>query len=310
MRELVGFVVLLSSGLLFAEGRIVYGVDSRVDIKNVFDAKVQEISRAVAGRVHNYSFNPLVDDGSVVAFDRVLSLSHPRSMNVCSDEKFASQPTVSDCTGFLIAEDLLVTAGHCVVRQGETVKNEVNFSCESNSWAFDYREGRGKESLDLNKFDGTKIYGCKKVIYGVWEEDNDYALIQLDRKVTDRKPLKMNASSRVRPGSNLFILGHPSGLPLKYADGGKVFEVKKNYFATNLDSFAGNSGSPVFNKTTLAVEGILVRGDVDYKESMNDDGSSCLRVNTCNNNREKCIEDNRDIKGEHVSHISKVLELI
>jgi hypothetical protein len=36
------------------------------------------------------------------------------------------------------------------------------------------------------------------------------------------------------------------------------------FFAANLDTYGGNSGSPVFNATSGTVEGILVRGENDF----------------------------------------------
>ena len=45
-------------------------------------------------------------------------------------------------------------------------------------------------------------------------------------------------------------------------------------FMTNLDTFGGNSGSPVYNAKTHKVEGILVRGERDYVP--NEDGSGMV----------------------------------
>src|SRR5262249_51918318 len=36
------------------------------------------------------------------------------------------------------------------------------------------------------------------------------------------------------------------------------------FFVANLDTYGGNSGSPVFNSDTHVVEGILVRGENDF----------------------------------------------
>jgi hypothetical protein len=40
--------------------------------------------------------------------------------------------------------------------------------------------------------------------------------------------------------------------------------LRRNYFTANLDSYAGNSGSPVFNQKTGRVEGILIQGADDF----------------------------------------------
>jgi hypothetical protein len=36
------------------------------------------------------------------------------------------------------------------------------------------------------------------------------------------------------------------------------------FFVANLDTYGGNSGSPVFNSNTREVEGVLVRGETDF----------------------------------------------
>ncbi len=304
IKNLFMLIICFAAFNTFAETRIVYGEDNRVDVKNVHDEKIQKLGQAVAGRIFKYSYTES-DDKSTVAFDRILSLSHPRSMNVCKEEKFAEQPTVADCTGFLVGENLLVTAGHCMVRMGQTVEDGMSSGCESNSWMFDYKVG-SEGKIDLKNVNSKNIYNCKKVIYAKYEKEEDFALIELDRVVEGREPLKLNMKASPNEGTELFVIGHPTGLPMKFADGARVFEINDKFFSTNLDTFGGNSGSPVFNLETMEVEGILVRGDTDYFPHTKDDGSRCMKVNTCDDNRENCIEDDVKIKGEHVSLISKI----
>ncbi len=63
----------------------------------------------------------------------------------------------------------------------------------------------------------------------------------------------------------VFVLGHPSGLPTKFADGANVRDNSlAPSFLANLDTYGGNSGSPVFNAQTREVEGILARGEADF----------------------------------------------
>src|SRR5690606_9114881 len=77
-------------------------------------------------------------------------------------------------------------------------------------------------------------------------------------------PLKFRKSGTTGLGAELVIIGHPLGLPLKIADSARVTSVEHNYFRANLDSYGGNSGSPVINIHTQEVEGILVRGEEDF----------------------------------------------
>ena len=183
---------------------------------------------------------------------------------------------------------------------GQTVENGYTRQCQSFSWMFDYTN-----ESDLSNVSADNVYGCGMVIAGEFTQNMDFALIKLDRKVVGRKPLKL-ADKRVELGQKIFVMGHPSGLPLKYADGARVFETEDVYFSTNLDTFGGNSGSPVFNAETFEVAGILVRGDTDYVMSFEDNGERCTKVNICDAQRENCLEDDPNILGEHVTFIDIV----
>jgi hypothetical protein len=130
------------------------------------------------------------------------------------------------------------------------------------------------------------VYNCEKIVTrsrrDTFFKFADFAIIQLDRPVNDRTPLKVRLHGRVKKGTELVLLGHPSGLPLKYDANGRVthhwnkfekenlksrvktFFQRANYFTANVDSFAGNSGSPLINKKTGEVEGILILGADDY----------------------------------------------
>ena len=74
-------------------------------------------------------------------------------------------------------------------------------------------------------------------------------------------------------------MGHPSGLPLKVTAGATVRSHKRDFYVANLDSFEGNSGSPVFNEN-YEVAGILVRGEVDFSHL-----GSCYVSHHCEENR-------------------------
>ncbi len=308
LKNLLLLALCLFAYKSIASSRIIYGDDNRVDLKSIQDENIKSLSKAIAGRLFKHSYTEKANN-KFIEIDTILKLSDPMSMNVCKEQKFADQITVVDCTGFLVGEDLLVTAGHCAVPFGSTVEDDITDDCLAFEWLFDFNEDVDG-SLDPKNVDRDKIYGCEKVVYAKYEEDDDFALIKLDRKVSDRTPLKMKTNGAPEIGDELFVMGHPSGLPLKYADGAKVFSVEENYFSTNLDTFGGNSGSPVFNAKTLEVEGILVRGDADYRRVFKDDGSSCNVVNTCDSDRQNCVVDDPNIDGEHVSLISKILEKI
>lgn len=300
MKLVVTFTVALLPILSSAKLSIIYGEDNRIDVNKLKDLRIAKMSKSIAARVPHSSIRD-IDGENFSIFNMIIS--DEWGPNVCSDQKFADQPSMSDCTGFLVGKDLMVTAGHCVMQEGREITNGTTPECSENSWVFDYSyDKNGKLPYKLNSVPKSKVYGCKKIIKAITKNGFDYALIRLDRATKKRAALKINLKSSAMKNDKIFVMGHPSGLPLKHAGGAKVFSVHRSYFSTNLDTFGGNSGSPVFNADTFEVEGILVRGDIDYVHREQGD-IACQEVNTCDQNRKNCKEDAEEIDGEHVSHI-------
>lgn len=237
--------------------KIIYGVDNRKDVFQVKDKALLEVASATAAMVPHWKAE-LYQKGTL-ASSLMKMLSLEGSMNVCAGERFASQPAIANCSGFLVNETTLVTAGHCI--------NETS-GCEEYAWVFDYNLSSSAMEQPLLK--SNNVYSCARVVRSILDPvtQMDYAVVELDRPVVDRKPLKFRRSGRIAMETPLVVIGHPSGLPTKIADGARVMEYKNNvFFRTNLDTYGGNSGSAVFNAKTLEVEGILVRGARDYVET-------------------------------------------
>ncbi|MFT5722972.1 MAG: V8-like Glu-specific endopeptidase [Bacteroidia bacterium] len=199
--------------------------------------------------------------------------------------RFKNQPSLGGCTGFLIAPNIMVTAGHCIsgdqheIRDGKVVFHKSyndkpeNMKFGEKYWVVDYtndirmtrktQEGKGYYVATIPT---SKQYGVKKVLIGILDRARglDYAVILLDRE-TDRAPFRFRTGAKIAKGDNLAMIGAPAGLPLKLADGAKVtMNSAGTWFGTNIDAFGGNSGGPVYNTAGLnMIEGILVRGRVD-----------------------------------------------
>lgn len=310
MRHLFFMAFIAISSHSFAETSIVYGTDNRVEVKDV--KNISKLTAAIAGRVKNskflkYDYNGV--ENSMALFTHSVRLSDAFGANVCSDEKFSNQLMLSDCTGFLVGDDLLATAGHCITMPGIQVENSVNLNCARFSWLFDFKVN-SSGVFDNKKVPAKNLFGCKKIVFATVDLNLDFALIQLDRKVKGRTPLKIRKHGSISRNDKLFVIGHPTGLPMKYADGAKVLDNSPvNYFATNLDTFGGNSGSPVFNAKTKKVEGILVRGRTDYVPSP-DPKEHCMRVNRCTDDGRLCYSNGGPNNGEHVTRISEILDYL
>lgn len=233
--------------------KIVYGDDNRVNLINHPDPSVQQLSKSVAA---------LIPNSNIDSLGQITSSTLGESFNLCPGQRFENEISPAICTGFLVDDDLIMTAGHCV-------RNDSD--CSAYKWVFDFHS-------DSDSVDPTAIYSCESIVSR--REDNltgvDYAVIKLDKKVTNREALKLRLDGNVPDAADIFVLGHPSGIPMKFADDASVKNNSSRvFFTTNLDTFGGNSGSPVFNYISGLVEGILVRGDDDY---VVDNG--CRVVNT------------------------------
>ncbi len=284
MKKIFLFTALTLTSTTFASDKAIYGTDSRIDVNESKNAVHKRMANSVAVMIPE--FVVWDTDKDKTSF---MDLNLKDTMKVCDAEPFAHQQTVATCTGFLVAPNLLVTAGHCV-------KSEAD--CGHNKWVFDYKVKK-KSDTTVGSIPNSSIYSCKKIVESKLSSSlfskKDWAIIELDRPVKDRAPLKLSKKAPSR-GDNLYVIGAPSGLPLKIATG-VVRSKKLSHFSANLDTFAGNSGSPVFNSKTNQVEGILVRGDNDYTEIF----GRCLVSTTYKENGGR---------GEDVSYIKNVRALL
>jgi hypothetical protein len=146
----------------------------------------------------------------------------------------------------------VLTAGHCVT---EARLADIRF-------VFGFEAGR----LD-RPFPPSAVFAGKRVLARRYEQaGEDWAVVQLDRPAPGVAPLDHDAEADVAPGADVYAIGCPAGLPLKYAGAAQVWrsDPAEPYFVASLDTFAGNSGSPVFSGATHHVVGILVRGADDF----------------------------------------------
>jgi V8-like Glu-specific endopeptidase len=259
------FLSVLFSLYTPAHALIIYGEDDRFEVDDYSDNSFIEKARSVAIMVSAKTLKYTNKERNFLMFPQItLKTSYK---NLCSNERFLEQVSIdANCTGFLVGQNKLVTAGHCIV---------TNNDCKRNVWVFDFKK-------DTTQFKINDVYSCKKIIKKkLFQSDKvlgDYAVIELDRPVLDREPLKFRKEGKIKNGTPLVVIGHPLGLPMKITDGGNVSRMNKEewkhyfsslkirefYFTANLDTYGGNSGSPVFNQNTGVVEGILIQGADDF----------------------------------------------
>lgn len=265
--------------------KVIYGDDNRVDVFETTNNMYLELSKSTAAQIPNSSLS-MTAKGDIQVLGRTL-----QSRNICAKERFSAQLSAARCSGFLVGEKLLVTAGHCLTNDSD---------CSSYSWVFDYKMSAANQTAISVK--SENIFKCAKILSRAQDSSqNDYALIQLDRPVTDRAPLQFRKEGKIADGTKLVVIGHPSGLPTKIADGAEVRGNNHSvFFVANTDTYGGNSGSAVFDAATGIVEGILVRGEQDY---VYDYSLGCQVSKVCANNA---------CRGEDITRITnfKILKKI
>ena len=226
--------------------------------------------------------------GSSLSTHKFYSTKKP----LCSEERFVEQQSSASCSGALIGKKYILTAGHCIENMSD---------CENYRWVFDFKYNTYMDEIFVTEND---VYSCTKIIkrstdYG---RNIDYAIIELDREVINRTPLKTRTMSQqkyteksIDPSTGetiltektskldnktpLFLVGCPFGTPLKVTTNGVVIDTGlSNSFRSNIDNFFGNSGGPLINAKTGIIEGLISfsegQGLVDG--GVLEDGNKCL----------------------------------
>lgn len=312
MKNLIFLILITLSNTICAQlaDKATFGSDDRVDIYQS-PSKIKKFSSGVANW-QSPLFVEETETGLVLDFPPL-----GEEWGLCPGEKFSKQPTaLISCTGFLVAPDLLMTAGHCMVNVGEA-KNEVTPQCSDFKWLFDYKYDRSPRQNILTENDPASLVSCQKVIYAIHEESGDrrdFALIRLSRKLSNRYLFPLDRKV-VKVGDKVMLLGHPSGLPMKFSGAARVLRTRPGaqFYEANLDSFGGNSGSPVFD-IRGKLKGVLVRGPQDF---INDPKKNCDRWNRCAFDGKNCLaddptDDTEDWNsGMHVQRITpEIIQLI
>lgn len=233
-----------------ARQKAIYGDDDRREAYEVADMAVLRNVRAAGALILSSQLRKAGESLRIHAERR------GESERLCRSERFAGQPSPAFCSGFLVAPDIVASAGHCF-EEIDVVDTRFVFSFEL--------KAAGEMSTS---FLPDEVYLGKKLLARRFEnKGEDWALVQLDRPVADREPVVLSREP-IPVGTPLYLVGHPSGLPKKFAAGGHVAKADDpRFFTTNVDAFGGNSGSMVVNEITNEVEGILVRGSEDYVRS-------------------------------------------
>lgn len=247
---------------------VVYGDDDRFEVFNHPSDDLRSVAReSIVALIPASRINR-----EPSGYYSLLAFSLKDERGLCEDEPFGNQPVAASCSGVLIAEDLVLTAGHCISPQRP---------CETFRYVFNYHLDAPNQLASIRDED---VYACERVALEGDAPANDltpdFAVIELDRPVTGgHLPVTIRPALPFTDGDPMAMIGFGSGLPAKIDSGATVADARANrgdFFVVNLDAFEGHSGSATFDSESR-LAGILIGGRVpDYVTSA-DEG--CARAN-------------------------------
>ena len=209
--------------------KIIHGEDNRVQTFEYEDQVVSKLGKSVAlmttkSKLHHF-------DEQHYIFS---SPSLGEKLNLCEGQRFKDEPTLGSCSAFLIAKDLVATAGHCVTKD-QNSQDEIESSCSRMRLVFNFSNKElSKNSIVTGKFKTIKkenVYKCQKVLAHKYRKTKyqlkDYAVIKLERPVTNATPLEIRKHGVPREKTKLITIGHPLGIPQKISNDAHLFPFAK-----------------------------------------------------------------------------------
>ncbi|KAL2861882.1 trypsin-like cysteine/serine peptidase domain-containing protein [Aspergillus pseudodeflectus] len=177
-------------------------------------------------------------------------------------------------TGWLIRDDILVTAGHCAfdwtLKDAEGLGRAVEVKA--------YIGYHGKASVNDDAFASGRVqfrYGVKVVTTEGWLKggtyrNNDVAFIQLNRPFDDVTPLEYQ-STPLRGSEVIGVVGYPADRIYNEESGGQMYEEFRQtrwnldhsagkLLEYRMNTFRGQTGAPVLLKSNHASIGTHVYG--------------------------------------------------
>jgi V8-like Glu-specific endopeptidase len=249
--KLIPFLIFILTQSSYAVQ--ILGTDDRQDIFEVQDQRIRELSKSIVA---------LIPKNRLIKIDNstyeLVGSSLKENYKLCDDEKFSDESLIANCSASLIKKDIILTAAHCVTKDSESSKHYLK---ESYYAVFNYyKKNKNQKKFYVHRDD---VYELKKEVYHLFDfsKDRDLALYQLDRVAVDKKPLNFDLNYRPHKGDELYMLGFPFGISMKYASNGQVTKVDgKMNFHHNLDAFSVNSGSAIFKQGTDTIVAVLTAG--------------------------------------------------
>uniref|UniRef100_A0A0G4HQW7 Peptidase S1 domain-containing protein n=1 Tax=Chromera velia CCMP2878 TaxID=1169474 RepID=A0A0G4HQW7_9ALVE len=213
---------LTGSALVYVHGKVHKPLDSEGQITALTfwhgsddlsdDFTNVPVATSVAGQVHAAALhddeqNEDPDFYEVRDYQTIAERSFRALQPLCPDVPLRNEPSVMECTGVLVARDVVATAGHCL----------DDYPCKDMRFVFDFASSSliKNATAELIQIPKSSVYSCKQLVATEHERyltGSDWGLVQLDREVGDREPVAV-ARRDVARGDQIFMISHFFGAP-------------------------------------------------------------------------------------------------
>ena len=163
--------------------------------------------------------------------------------NTLCDQNFAQNPSYFTAgTGFITGSNEFVTAYHVP----EDLLEEHNFGIDSKTVKklriiFNFRQKK------TGVLEAPIVYEVSEIVRS--NKDTDWIVLRTTKGFTHTPVTKFELAKDIPPaGTPVYVLGHPLGMPLRYAEGQLAKYDSQNWIMTLTSGFVGNSGSPIITK--------------------------------------------------------------
>jgi hypothetical protein len=179
------------------------------------------------------------------------------ALGLCADEPFAGQPAAAFCSGVLIDDDLVATAGHCLGAGADT--ELAARRCGDLRVVFGYALAPPDRAVQPS---ADEVFACRRVV----ALDQDLAVLQLDRPPRGRLSPRPIAAAPARIEDELVVASHGAGLPLKIELAAAVTASSptSGELTVAMDTFTGSSGGGLYNQD-LELVGLVAGGAPDWE---------------------------------------------
>ena len=163
--------------------------------------------------------------------------------NTLCDQNFAQNPSYYTAgTGFITGSNEFVTVYHVP----KDLLEEHNLGVDSKTVKklriiFNFRQKK------TGVLEAPIVYEVSEIVRS--NKDADWIVLRTTKGFTHTPVNKFELAKDIPPaGTPVYVLGHPLGMPLRYAEGQLAKYDSQNQIATLTSGFTANSGSPIITK--------------------------------------------------------------